>query len=299
MGSDLPAANSIADEKLGLLDLSRTADPTLRAVKSDYYFDFYEEMFSHLRDAPLNILEVGIFRGGSTLLFSKYFSRSRILGVDVQDPPAEFYDEIARAGLSDRVRVALVSQADPPGVATAIDSYFGGEPLDLVIDDASHLYFETRSTFETVFGPYLRPGGSYVIEDWGCGYWPMWQDGDPDGLHGLPLLVKELVDLVALPDRSMLWEGSRVLPVDSELPSPISRAVLTNSLAAFVRSKAEMPPSSLLWSAPSQPSVGREDRDSGAVGGNPATLGLRELLHLLPDAAVRALKARRSRRTNT
>lgn len=291
MASEVPAAENIADEKLTLLELSRAAHPILRAVKSDYYFDFYEEMFSRIRDAPLNILEVGVFRGGSTLLFAKYFSHARVLGVDVIDPPPEFYEEVVGAGLSERIRVALVSQADGPGLERAIDSYFGGDLLDLVIDDASHLYFETRSTFDTVFGPYLRPGGTYVIEDWGCGYWPMWQDGDPDGMHGLPLLVKQLVDLVALPDRSMLWEGRRVLPVDSELPSPISRAVLTNSLAAFVRSDAEMPSSSPAWSPSPLPS---DDAavNSSAAPGDPTTIGLRELLGQLPRATLRALETR-------
>ena len=40
-----------------------------------------------------------------------------------------------------------------------------GEPLDLVIDDASHLYGPTMASFEVLF-PRLRPGGLYVIEDW-------------------------------------------------------------------------------------------------------------------------------------
>lgn len=40
-----------------------------------------------------------------------------------------------------------------------------GQPLDLVIDDASHLLNETRASFETLF-PLLGPGGLYVIEDW-------------------------------------------------------------------------------------------------------------------------------------
>ncbi len=37
--------------------------------------------------------------------------------------------------------------------------------MDLVFDDASHLYEETRSSFESLF-PHVRPGGVFVIEDW-------------------------------------------------------------------------------------------------------------------------------------
>lgn len=291
MASDSPDATRADSEKPSLRELWRAADPSLRAVKSEYYFDFYEELFSHLRDAPLKILEVGVYKGGSTLLFAKYFSGARILGVDLTEPPRDFYEEVAGNGLSDRVRVALVSQADERGLYYAIDSYFGDELLDLVIDDASHMYLETRSTFETVFGSRLKPGGTYVIEDWGCGYWPMWEDGDPDGLHGLPLLVKELVDLVALSDRSMLRQGRRVLPVESELPSPISKAVLTRSLAAFVRSEAEMPSSST-WTTPLGAGVESSARASPEVAGHIEDLGLRDLLRQLPYATARALRTR-------
>jgi hypothetical protein len=43
--------------------------------------------------------------------------------------------------------------------------------VDLVIDDASHLYPFTKGSFETLF-PRLRPGGLYIIEDWSWDCWP-------------------------------------------------------------------------------------------------------------------------------
>ena len=46
-----------------------------------------------------------------------------------------------------------------------------GAPLDLVIDDASHLYGPTKASFEALF-PLLREGGVYVIEDWAWEHWP-------------------------------------------------------------------------------------------------------------------------------
>lgn len=38
--------------------------------------------------------------------------------------------------------------------------------LDLVIDDASHRVDLTRASFNVLF-PYVRPGGVFIIEDWG------------------------------------------------------------------------------------------------------------------------------------
>jgi len=46
-----------------------------------------------------------------------------------------------------------------------MDSRFGEAALDVVIDDASHLYTPSLATFEVLF-PRLRPGGLYFLEDW-------------------------------------------------------------------------------------------------------------------------------------
>ena len=59
-----------------------------------------------------------------------------------------------------------VDQGDAATLRRIVADEFGGEPLDLVIDDASHLLDPTRSSFNVLF-PLLRPGGVYVIEDWG------------------------------------------------------------------------------------------------------------------------------------
>ena len=49
--------------------------------------------------------------------------------------------------------------------------------LDLVVDDASHAYEETKTSFEVLF-PLLRPGGIYVIEDWSWAHHPDYQSPD-------------------------------------------------------------------------------------------------------------------------
>ena len=218
--------------------------------------------------------------------------------MDINEPPQEFYDAVARAGLSDRVKITIVSQSDENGLTDAIESYFSREPLDLVIDDASHYYVETRAAFDTVFGSYLKPGGKYVIEDWGCGYWPTWPDGDPDGQHGLPRLVKELIDLLGLADRTKLWDGQRSLQVETELQSPISRVVLLQSLAALTRSDAPMPTGPFLpVESPRDPTATEPAEEPAAEDQSP--LGFRALIRLLPAAAGRAVArrwtARRSR----
>ena len=58
-----------------------------------------------------------------------------------------------------------VDQADGDRLREIVAAEFRGEPIDLVVDDASHRYGATLASFETLF-PLMRPGGLYVIEDW-------------------------------------------------------------------------------------------------------------------------------------
>jgi len=58
-----------------------------------------------------------------------------------------------------------VNQADKARLMEIVGEAFGDEPIDLVVDDCSHLYKATRASFSVLF-PLLRPGGVYVIEDW-------------------------------------------------------------------------------------------------------------------------------------
>lgn len=51
-----------------------------------------------------------------------------------------------------------VNQADTVALERIVADEFQGQPLDLVIDDASHMLEETRVSFNCLF-PKLRAGG--------------------------------------------------------------------------------------------------------------------------------------------
>ena len=126
-----------------LVEISSACEPSVRSDKSVEYLEFYEDLFQSFRLSHVNLLEVGVLRGGSLLLFAQYFPNARILGIDLSEPPQTFYDELARLGATDRVHIALGSQNDEDFVHRNVDEWFGGELLDIVNDDASHLYETT------------------------------------------------------------------------------------------------------------------------------------------------------------
>jgi hypothetical protein len=81
------------------------------------------------------------------------------------------------------------SQAAGDAIAPVLRENFGSSMLDLVVDDASHELDFTRRSFNMLF-PLLRPGGLYVIEDWGWGHVPF-----PRERRG-PSLAKLVLQLV-------------------------------------------------------------------------------------------------------
>lgn len=214
-----------------LAAIAKEISQHVELLKQDHYLDFYSEFFGASRGRHFNVLEVGLYRGGSLLLFGRYLRNARILGIDLIAPEKFVLQQLSQPEFAGRLRVELGSQDDPTFLRGALNEHFGSELLDVVIDDASHLYEQSRTTFETVFHERLRPGGHYVIEDWGAGYWPKWPDGNPDGRHGLPRLIKELIDDVAMADRTLLFEGVRALAVEEEIGSTIRQISVRPSIA--------------------------------------------------------------------
>lgn len=168
-------------------------DRRFAILKGRGMLEQYAEMF--VADPPKNMLEFGIFQGGSPALYSLWLKPDKLVSVDICQPIAAF-DEFCRAHeAGHRIRPYYgVSQTDRNRIQEIVLREFDTAPIDVIIDDASHLYKNTRETFEIAF-PLLRPGGIYLIEDWGWAHWP---DGDLyRGETALSMLIMELAMLCA------------------------------------------------------------------------------------------------------
>jgi hypothetical protein len=163
-----------------LVDIStyqyRTEPDRLVILKAPDYWHAYAQ---GLRDAPTrNILELGVWQGGSAMAFSSLLAPEKLVAVDICTP-IEAFDHIREHHPVGRpVRVYYeTSQGDAGRISEIISKEFV-EPLDLVIDDASHDYELTKRAFETIF-PCVRPNGIYAIEDWGWAHnehFKLWTD---------------------------------------------------------------------------------------------------------------------------
>ncbi|MBC8030885.1 MAG: class I SAM-dependent methyltransferase [Pyrinomonadaceae bacterium] len=133
-----------------------------------HYLRSYEQYFRPLLDKEIRLLELGIYRGGSLLLWRDYFQKGLIVGLDLQ--PVTVDDA------SGRIRVYQGMQQDT-ALLDRIARETAPEGFDVIIDDCSHIGELTRISFWHLFDHHLRTGGLYVIEDWSTGYWDSFFDG--------------------------------------------------------------------------------------------------------------------------
>jgi hypothetical protein len=169
-----------------------------------FYTPVYHELFGHLRERPLRMLEIGVggfefptIGGASLRMWADYFPRARIVGIDILEK---------RLDLDPRVTVLQGSQDDPEFLRLVSAAH---GPFDIIVDDGSHMPKHVLASFDYLF-PALADGGLYVIEDVQTCFWP--------GRGGSPVTGAETMHLARLVIESLhhaeigLAQPDRVFP---------------------------------------------------------------------------------------
>ena len=122
------------------------------------FSEFYEKHFFKFKNKKIASLEIGSHEGGSAAAFAKYFTNSSIICLDINITRFKYSSKrIKLIGLDASNEKSIKNFFEKQKI---IKSYF-----DIIIDDGSHktsdILFALKNTFD-----YLKPGGSYVIEDY-------------------------------------------------------------------------------------------------------------------------------------
>jgi len=151
------------------------------------YTAFYNEIFSGIREKPINILEIGVggyeqaMGGGSSLrMWAEYFPYAKIIGLDY------FAKELS---ISPRVKILQGSQDDTILLNRILEDY---GPFDIVIDDGSHLVSHVETTFRHLY-PLLPNDAIYIVEDTQTAFLPS-LGGSPTGAES----IFEIANRIAL-----------------------------------------------------------------------------------------------------
>jgi hypothetical protein len=121
------------------------------------YLRHYEAALATLRDAPINLIEIGVQNGASTRVWKWFFSQAQIIGIDINPGCARWAQE--------RVKIEIGSQTD----GEFLDRVCAENPPTVIVDDGSHVGEHMIFTFQRIF-PHLAPGGVYIVEDFGYRY---------------------------------------------------------------------------------------------------------------------------------
>jgi 2-polyprenyl-3-methyl-5-hydroxy-6-metoxy-1,4-benzoquinol methylase/MoaA/NifB/PqqE/SkfB family radical SAM enzyme len=160
----------------------------------------YQEYFEKLESfSPEHVFEIGLWDGGSAVFWHECFHPQKHVAIDIQARTDCIGLDRYRAESGTTGSLVTHWQTDQSDTTRLREIVEGelGNRLDLVIDDASHLYRQTRASFEALF-PFLRPRGMYIIEDWAWGHWLSFQAADHPWKDEIPLtrLITELVEIV-------------------------------------------------------------------------------------------------------
>ena len=130
------------------------------ALKNPLDFWVYQELIYRLK--PDVILEIGNRFGGGTLALAHLcdnLGKGKIIALDITH---EFIADVARQ----HPRVTWI-EGDACESYNRVAALINKNDQVLVIEDSSHTYENTLNVLRT-YGPFVKPGGYFVVEDGIC-----------------------------------------------------------------------------------------------------------------------------------
>jgi hypothetical protein len=195
-------------------------------LKWSNYGDIYDKHFAKFRDQQINILEIGVLKGGSMRIWEKYFPKANIFGIDINEECLQYQ--------SDRTKIFIGDQGD----VSFLRNIKAKIPrVDILIDDGSHRAKDQKITFEEMYY-HVRKPGVYLIEDIELNYW---LDKDKNNPDNFMLYMKNKIDELNV-RRTMNRKISESYPFkDNEVRFTNSTSSISFYENMVVLDKQEMP----------------------------------------------------------
>lgn len=132
---------------------------TDKGYPKSYVDEFYEDKFSPLIDSEITLVEIGVRSGASLKLWSEYFSKANIIGIDNLSDFNDHQVPINENWTSSE----KVTFIDADGyLQETIDKI--NDKIDILIDDGPHT-LESHIKLLELYIPKMNNGGMIIIED--------------------------------------------------------------------------------------------------------------------------------------
>ena len=127
---------------------------------SEHSYDtLYDEILSKYRNKVISLLEIGIWQGGSALLWQEYFPKGKLVFLDIESRVSE---NTWKSINKNRFDLHLMDAFTNESFENVKALYPNG--FDIIIDDAPHTLESQIFTIQN-YTKLLRKGGILVIED--------------------------------------------------------------------------------------------------------------------------------------
>jgi len=128
-----------------------------KGTTHQYIYSFYSEEFTPKKDEKLTLVEIGVKKGNSMILFRDWFINSKIIGIDNK---LEMIDEYTN--IVDSITGVEIIYKDAYDNKTC--NLFEDESIDYLIDDGPHSTESQIKCVEQWFSK-IKKGGKLIIED--------------------------------------------------------------------------------------------------------------------------------------
>ena len=143
---------------MNLTDVFNTlARKTDKGTSHNYIQEYYNNIFTSLRDSHITILEIGISYGSSIALWRKFFTNAILYVIDKTERVEGIVDKINKEMYN---TTAFLCDAYTQNALNK----FQDNSLDFIIDDGPHSYASHVYAIQH-YPAKLKPGGRLIIED--------------------------------------------------------------------------------------------------------------------------------------
>jgi hypothetical protein len=123
------------------------------------YTLFYDGLFKDKKNETLNIAELGVYKGGSLLMWQEYFINAKIYGFEYCD---NFINDFKKNYNNDRINIYNIDVTNTDSIVKAFSEL--NILYDIIIEDTTHQFEDQIRVIENTY-QYLKPGGILIIED--------------------------------------------------------------------------------------------------------------------------------------
>ena len=116
------------------------------------YCDFYEQHLSHLRFDKIKLLEIGIYKNQSLMMWKEYFPNAEIHGIDIVDYTGNMIEGVHYHcfNVENIADITRFSQQH--------------SDWDIIIDDGGHTMKQQQFAFKYLWKS-LKSSGIFIMED--------------------------------------------------------------------------------------------------------------------------------------